>query len=48
MDVAVDATGREDVSFASNGFCSWSHNDCHTLLNVWIAGFSDGNDAAVP
>ena len=48
MDVAVDATRREDLSFPSNGLRSWSHDDRHSRLGVGVAGFSNGNDAAVP
>ena len=47
VDVGVDATGREDVPFPSDGFRAGTHHDRHPLLGVGVAGFADAHDPAV-
>ena len=47
VDVGVDATGREDVSFPGDGFGAWAHHDRHPFLGVGVAGFADADDPAV-
>ena len=46
VDVAVYATSRDNLAFASYDFGGWADDDGHTILCVWIASFANGGDAA--
>ncbi|MDT4835700.1 hypothetical protein FQZ97_693740 [compost metagenome] len=47
VDVAVDATGCDDVAFAADHFGARADDDVHAGHGVGVAGLADGHDAAV-
>ncbi|MCY1548702.1 hypothetical protein D9M68_848270 [compost metagenome] len=47
MDVAVDAAGGEEHAFAGDDFGSGADRDGHVGLDIRVAGFADGGDAAI-
>src|SRR6185295_19954572 len=46
MDVGVEATGGENLSFARDHLGARADDDGDVWLNVGIAGFADSGDAA--
>ena len=47
MDMRVDTTRRHDIALATDDLGPWANHDVNTRLRVWIAGFTNCNDAAV-
>ena len=47
MDMRVNTTRRHDIAFAADDLSTWPNHDVNTRLCVWIAGFTNCNNAAV-
>src|SRR5690606_30835939 len=47
VDVAVDAAGGDDHTFAGDDLGARADDDLHAGLGVGVAGLADGGDAAV-
>ena len=47
MDVRVDTTRRHDIAFTTDDLGAWANHDVNTRLRVWIARFTNCNDATV-